>query len=117
MYKFFQQIFERHPVKSRRTLEMLPGFLSWLIILSPLWGSFLIPAAMAYFILFFDVYWFYKSFHLVVTAYIASKKIKQCESEDWMAKAEKLPDIEKVHHMLIIPNYGESTEKIRQTLT
>jgi hypothetical protein len=76
MTTFFQKIFTRYPTKTRRSLELLPGLVSWMLIFFPIWGSLFIPYFVAYFILFFDVYWFYKSFSLAITAYIASKKIR-----------------------------------------
>jgi cellulose synthase/poly-beta-1,6-N-acetylglucosamine synthase-like glycosyltransferase len=116
MTNFFAKLFTRYPTKTRRSLEILPGFIVWTLILFPLWGSFFIPTVLAYFILFFDVYWFYKSFALVITAYRATKKIEAAEKEDWYAKAKSLKDVHKVHHILVIPNYKESAEKIRVTL-
>lgn len=116
MTKFFETLFTRYPVKTRRFLEFLPGFCAWTLILSPLWGSLLIPTALAYFILFFDVYWLYKSIFLVITASIASKKIKAAEKEDWYTKAKLLPHNDKINHILIILNYKESVEKLRTTL-
>ncbi len=116
MTNFFAKIFTRYPIKTRRALEIMPGFLSWTLILFPVWGSFFIPAALAYFILFFDVYWFYKSFSLVITAFIASQKIKKAEAKNWLKLAMQLPDFEKVTHVVIIPNYKESVEKLRDTV-
>lgn len=95
---------------------MLPGMVSWALILFPIWGSLLIPYIVAYFILFFDVYWFYKSFSLAITAFIASKKIKNAENEDWLAKIRKLKNYRKVNHIIIIPNYTETVPKLRTTL-
>ncbi|HLD01792.1 MAG TPA: hypothetical protein VJC10_02850 [Patescibacteria group bacterium] len=117
MTPFFQKVFIRYPIKTRRFLELLPGLITWIVILAPFWGSFLIPTILAYAILFFDVYWFYKSFSLAVTAYIAAKKIKQAEGIDWISKAETLPHFDQVNHFLIIPNYKETIEKLRETLT
>lgn len=116
MTTFFNKIFTRYPIKTRRLLELFPGFIAWSLILAPIWGSILIPTALAYFILFFDIYWLYKSFSLVRTAYLASKKIKVAEKEDWFGKAKKFSDVLKVHHVLIIPNYKEKAEKVRVTL-
>jgi hypothetical protein len=116
MTEFFEKLFIRYPVKTRRSLEILPGFLAWMLILSPFWGSLLIPTQLAYFILFFDVYWLYKSFSLVVTATIASSRISATEKEDWNAKVQTLPHVEEVNHILIILNYKESVEKLRKTL-
>jgi hypothetical protein len=116
MTTFFEKLFIRYPVKTRRALEMLPGFLAWMLILSPFWGSLLIPTQLAYFILFFDVYWLFKSFSLVLTASIASRRIQQAEKKDWYAKATKLSHAKETNHVLIILNYKESVEKLRKTL-
>lgn len=114
MTNFFDKLFTKYPVKTHRALEALPGMVSWTLILFPVWGGFFIPTIVAYFILFFDVYWFWRSFSLVRTAYLGSKKIAQAEAEDWLKKAEPLENFEKVSHVLIIPNYKESEEKLRR---
>jgi len=116
MTDFFQKVFTRYPIKTRRGLEFLPGLVSWTLILFPIWGSLLIPYIVAYFILFFDVYWFYKSFTLAINAYISSKKIKNAENTNWLKKLQKLPDFKKIKHVLIIPNYKENVNKLKQTV-
>lgn len=116
MHSFFNQLFTRYPVKTRRLLEIFPGFVAWSLILSPLWGSFFFPTQLSYFIVFFDVYWLYKSFFLVVTASIATKKIKDTEKQNWYERCKVFADADKVHHILVIPNYKEKAEKIQITL-
>jgi cellulose synthase/poly-beta-1,6-N-acetylglucosamine synthase-like glycosyltransferase len=116
MTNFFNNLFTKYPIKTKRALEIMPGFVSWMLILFPLWGSFFIPIAVAYFILFFDVYWFYKSFSLVFTAFIASRKIKQAEKENWFKYAKPLENFEKTTHIIVIPNYKETLEKLRKTV-
>ena len=116
MTKFFEKIFTTYPVKTRRSLEIMPGLVSWFIILFPVWGSFFIPWAVVYFILFFDVYWFYKSFSLVVTSFIASRKIKAAENKNWYEIAKPLENFENLSHIVVIPNYKENLEKLRKTL-
>jgi len=117
MSTFFTKVFTKHPVLSLRFLELLPGLTVWLIILLPIYGSFLFPEQLAYFILFFDCYWFFKSFHLVYTTYLAQKKIKQAEKEDWLAKVASLEYFSEMTHVLVIPNYKEHVSKLRTTLT
>lgn len=116
MTEFFNEIFTRYPVKTRRALEIMPGFVSWTLILFPVWGSFLTPIIVAYFILFFDVYWFYKSFSLVIMAFIASKKIKAAEQQNWLEAAKPLENFEKTSHIAVIPNYKENVDKLRNTI-
>ncbi|MBI2036492.1 glycosyltransferase family 2 protein [Candidatus Microgenomates bacterium] len=116
MSYFFQTIFRRYPIKTQRALEVLPGFFSWSLILFPVWGSFLVPMVVAYFILFYNVYWFYKSFSLAIIATIAHRRIKRAEKEDWVLKTRKIKNFAKVRHLIIIPNYKERLEKLRKTL-
>lgn len=117
MTMFFQFIFRRYPIKTQRALEILPGVVSWSLILFPIWGSFLMPMVVAYFILFYNVYWFYKSFSLAIIATLSHRRIKKAESEDWFAKAKKIRNFSKVNHLIVIPNYQERLEKLRKTLT
>ena len=117
MTPFFQTIFTRYPIKTRRILEIFPGFISWSLIFFPVWGSILIPQVVAYSILFFDIYWMYRSFSLVVTAYAASIKIKKAESINWLSKVKTLENNKKVTHIVIIPNYKESVLKLIETVT
>ena len=116
MTKFFSKIFTKYPIKTRRLLEILPGFFSWMLILFPLWGSLTIPYIVAYFILFFDVYWLYKSFSVAITSFIASNRIKEAESKNWLEKASGLADFEKVNHIIIIPNFKENVDKLPNTI-
>lgn len=113
---YFQKLFRRYPIKTRRVLEILPGSISWALILFPLWGSFLFPHIVAYAILFYDVYWLYKSFSLVLTAFLASKKILAAEQHNWINDAKKHANFKKVTHILVMPNYKERVEKMRETL-
>jgi cellulose synthase/poly-beta-1,6-N-acetylglucosamine synthase-like glycosyltransferase len=50
----------------------------------------------------------------MLTAYIASKKIKQAEAKNWLEKGEKHSDFDKVNHVIVIPNYKETEEKLRR---
>src|SRR3989344_8468079 len=94
----------------------MPGIFSWTIILSPVWGSFFAPYHFAYFILFFDIYWLYKSVSLAITSYIASNKIRTAEKIDWLKSARKLKNFKKVSHIIVIPNYTEPLYKLRETI-
>ena len=117
MTNFFDKLFTRYPIKTKRFLEILPGFFSWTLILLPIWGGFLIPYVVAYFILFFDVYWFYKSFSLVISAFIASKKIQSAQKEDWLKKSTTFKNFQRISHIIVIPNYTETAEKLRETIS
>ena len=67
----FRKFILRHDKKIHRLLEILPGFVSWNLILFPYWGVFVIPNIVAYFILAFNIYWFYQSLTIALTATIS----------------------------------------------
>jgi len=116
MQPLFEKIFTRYPVKTRRALEILPPLIALFLITLPIWGAFFFPLPLAIFIIFFDVYWFYKSVNLVITSYIASRKIRAAENTDWLSKAKLHKDFSKVSHLIIIPSYKESYEKLAETI-
>src|SRR5690348_12914436 len=99
----FQGVFARYPGVARRVLEIVPGALTWSMLLAPLWASFLIPYALAFFLLLFNLFWLYKSLALMICCFIASTKIQQAEQGDWLKKASRLPHFSRVTHVLIIP--------------
>ncbi len=116
MHAFFDRIFYTYPVKTRRSLEILPPLVSLTLISMPVWGALLFPVQLAYFIIFFDIYFLWKSIYLVVTAFISARKIKKTEEVNWVKKAEKLEHFKDTHHVIIIPSYTESASKLSRTI-
>jgi len=107
--------------KLYRALEMLPGFCAWSLIIFPVWGSFVFPNAVAYFIIAFLVYWFYQSFKTALLGIRGYYLIKKAIKINWKKKysQEKKPTWlawEKVKHIIIIPNYNESVETLSSSL-
>lgn len=112
-----KRYFRRHPVRTQRALEILPGFTSWSLILFPVWGSFIIPEIVAYYIIAFSVYWLYRSFSLAILALIAHFRIRASQRYNWMSDVVQFPDWKKVHHIIIIPTYKEPLTTLRRTLS
>jgi glycosyltransferase involved in cell wall biosynthesis len=99
-----------------RLLEIVPGFFSWSLILFPVWGSFFIPIAVAYYIIAFDVYWLYRSASTAFLAVLSYFRIKAAQKYQWMADVRGFGDWKKLHHIVILPNYKEPLHILRQTL-
>jgi hypothetical protein len=99
-----------------RLLEILPGFVSWNIILFPYWGIFVIPTIVAYFILFFNIYWFYQSLQIAITATMSHLRIQASMVYDWVNDLRAFPDWETVHHVVIIPTYKEPLHVLERTI-
>lgn len=116
MTGYFEKFFRVHPVKSRRGLQMLPGIFSWTMILLPIWGSILIPLQVTYFILAFDIFFFTRSFSLVFTSYMGSKRIREAESKNWLEIAKQNQDFDNVEHIVVLPNYQENVTKLKRLI-
>lgn len=99
-----------------RLLEILPGFFSWNMILLPYWGIFVFPNFVAYFVLLFNVYWFYQSFLIAITSIISHTKIQASINYDWVNDLKTFPDWEKVHNVVIIPTYKEPLHILERTI-
>ncbi len=107
---------KKHEHGVQRFLEILPGFTSWNIILFPYWGIFIVPNAVAYFILGFNIYWFYQSFQVALSGIISHFRIQASMQYDWMSDLKKIDGYEKVHHTIIIPTYKEPLHILQRTL-
>ena len=104
----------------QRLLEILPGSLSWMIILFPFWGAFFVPKLVAYFTVAFFVFWLYQSFKNLFLGIRGYRKIRAYKKIDWHGKYRrerraKWLAWQKIRHIVIIPNYNESVTKIAQT--
>lgn len=108
---------KNHEKGVQRFLEILPGFVSWNIILFPYWGIFVVPNAVAYFILGYNIYWFYQSLQVALGGVVSHLKIQASMQYDWMSDLNKIKDWEKVHNVIIIPTYKEPLHILRRTLT
>lgn len=111
--------FLRHPIRTKRALEILPGFVSWSLILFPFWGSIFFPTAVAYYVIAFAVYWLYRSIALATLSVVAHFKIQAASRFNWMADLKhSYPDTwDSLHHIIIIPTYQEPISTLERTLT
>lgn len=107
---------EKYDKQVHRFLEILPGSFSWFFILFPVWGSLWIPHYVAYYIILFDIFWFYKSGSLAFTSVLSHIKLNAAKKYDWLTDAKKLPGFKKVHHLIIVPTYKEPIRTIEKGL-
>jgi cellulose synthase/poly-beta-1,6-N-acetylglucosamine synthase-like glycosyltransferase len=103
-------------MKRRRILEILPGFVSWNLILFLIWGGYFFPVVTAYFILAFDVFWVWKGFSMTVATFISHLRIKAAERLDWMREVKGFGDWERVKHVVMIMIANEPPETYTKTV-
>src|SRR3989339_2072229 len=106
----------KHEKQVLRAFEILPGFFSWNMILLPYWGIFVFPNFIAYFILLFNVYWFYQSFLVAITSIVSHLKIQAAINYDWMADLKTFKDFKDVNHLIIIPTFKEPLHILERTI-
>lgn len=113
-----KRYFQRHPLRTQRALEILPGMFSWFWILFPIWGSFLVPKFVAYYVIVFAVYWLYRSINLSIFAAIAQVKMRHNSKHDVMEQLKKeFPArYSDIHHIIIIPTYQEPLATLERTI-
>lgn len=76
----------------------------------------MVPMAVAYYIIAFDVYWLYRSVSMAGMAIMAHFRIQAGERYDWMGDVKDFKDWEKVRHVVVIPNYKEPGHTLERTL-
>ena len=97
--------------------ERLIPVITWLLITFPLWFSPFHPAVVAYFIIAFDLYFFYRAINTVINATKAYQRITVGYKINFNRKIDKNPKINEINHFIIIPNYLESLEKLKTTIS
>ena len=96
--------------------EKILPIITWLTITSPFWLSPFHPAIVAYFIIAFDVYFFYKSFKTAYQSVVAYRKIILHQKIDFLKRLKKRKGVKDIKQFIIIPNYKEKVEKITSTI-
>lgn len=110
------QLFEKYPHKTQRALEIFITSFSWFLITLPFWLSFRHPAIVAYFVIIFDVYWFYKSANLAINAIRSYLTLSSHVRIDWLSLVKKKANWDKIHHLIIIPEFKEPLSVLKDTL-
>jgi hypothetical protein len=94
----------------QRLLEMVPGIISWAIIIGPIWLSFSYPWLVAYFVLTFDFYWLCRAVWFAGAVIVAYRRTNRVLAEDWTARLMTLDRVdgrrEEILRHLVGPAQG-----------
>jgi len=77
-----------HERQFHRALEVLIGSFSWFAIILFLGGSFFFPFQLAYVVIFFDIFWFYKSITFAISAIVSYFRIQASQVMDWLGEVK-----------------------------
>lgn len=125
-----QNLETKHDAILQRILEIIPGLLTWGLILSPIWLGLLFPELVIYMLTFLAVYWAYLAVKHFRGLYIGYRKHKAELQVDWWDKCqklqadwEKLPDkttlpkdLKSIVHFLLIPTCNEPADVIKNSI-
>jgi len=103
----------------KRTLEIIPGGLSWGIIISLVLLSIKYPVASAIVIITFDFYWIIRTVYLTTLLIMAHRKISCQKGEDWLGRCSGLAQEmgwSDLYQLIIFPVYNEGLEVLRPSL-
>lgn len=98
-----------------RFFEILPGFFSWLTLIFCFILSFIKPAWVAIFIIYFDVYWLIKVSYLAIYLIDSYRKLRSNLKINWLNLCKNFADFKKIYHLIIIPTYKEELDVIIPT--
>jgi hypothetical protein len=97
-----------------RLLEMLPGFLAWGTLITLILLSWLNPALVSYFVIFFVLLWLLRTVYLSFYLRAGYEKMRENEKADWLTKLNQLK-WENIYNLIIFPVYEESLEVIQDS--
>lgn len=99
-----------------RIFEIAIPVTAWLMITLPVWLSPFHPAIVAYFILSFNIYFFYKSAITMFYAVLSYKSILFYHNVPFKHKLKQFKKSAEIEHFVIIPNYKEPLYKLELTV-
>ena len=106
-----------------RSLEMMPGALAWGALFLVAFLSWKKPAWIAILVIFFALYWLFRSIYLSFHLMAGYKKMKEHEEADWLKRLKQLKvensklkiHWEDIYHLIIFPMYREPLQVIRES--
>jgi hypothetical protein len=78
-----------------RVLEVIPGIVTWMLILGPIPLSLRFPWVVGMFVLAFDCFWLYRAVELTISVSISFRRLRRVMAIDWRQRAFSLADPQK----------------------
>jgi len=109
-----------------RTLEIFPGFFSWLTLILAIIFSWKAPFWVAVFMITFTLYWLVRTLYFAFHLRAGFQKMRENEKTDWLKKLEdlkiknphlKINSWRDIYHLVVLPVYKESLKILRDTLS
>ena len=108
----------KNKYRVKRFFEILPGALSWGIIVFFILLAVINPVLCAVFIIIFDFYWIIRTIYLTTLLVIAYQRLRREKFRDWLGECKELPNVlewRKFYHLVIFPVYKEGPEILKSS--
>ncbi|MCR4312004.1 MAG: glycosyltransferase family 2 protein, partial [Candidatus Uhrbacteria bacterium] len=99
-----------------RGLEMIPALIVWSTLLLATLAAFFAPTLAIIFIIVFDLYWMLRVFYFVIHVIAAYREYRKSIATDWYSALKKLPNWERLYHVVMLPTYKEPLEIIEESI-
>jgi cellulose synthase/poly-beta-1,6-N-acetylglucosamine synthase-like glycosyltransferase len=86
-----------------RLWEIVPGAISWTVILGTFLLAFLAPEAAIVFIILFDLYWMLRVFYFVIHVIAAYRAYRQTIAVDWWERVQNMQGYDDIYHVVMLP--------------
>lgn len=103
----------------KRILEIIPGCLSWGIIVALVLLAIFNPVTCAILIIIFDFYWIIRTVYLTTLLIMAHHKLYRGKDINWLIKCRRLSPqsgLDSLRHLIIFPVYKEGVDILRPSL-
>lgn len=103
--------------KLYRFYEIIPGTLTWgTFILAGIF-SFIAPLGVIYFVLVFDLFWFFRFMYLLGHLLVSFRRFRRDVEQDWQKQLDaRFPDWRRMWQMVFLPSASASPEVVAATL-
>ncbi|PKL72656.1 hypothetical protein CVV26_00075 [Candidatus Kuenenbacteria bacterium HGW-Kuenenbacteria-1] len=108
-------MFSKQDYIKYRFLEIIPGALTWTTFFVAIIISFIQPIWAIYFIIVFDLYWFFRILYFLVYVFISWRRFRKDIKINWFKKVQIISDWEKILHLIFLPSYKEGIEVFKTT--
>ena len=86
---------------AQRSLELIPGLLTWTTILGMFIGSWLAPVGAAVFVIVFDIYWIYLTVYVAFFSTMAYRGLRRGVRINWWDRVVQVRDPGKYRTLLL----------------
>ncbi len=99
-----------------RILESIPGLIVWATFALAVLASFFAPTLAVIFIIIFDLYWLLRVLYFIIHLLASYGEYRRTLKVDWYAQLAKLPNWERIYHVVMLPTYKEDLSILREAL-